>query len=1074
MRVNAYIFGLCAALVATCAAAAQESLADLLADPATRLARPADRQRVVTRMAEIEAARRHNAHARATLLGLPLRSVTSNGRIQELVDFDGPRPRYLTTYNVNAAISTGANLLRTAPYELSGAGVTIGLWDGGAARATHQEFGGRVVVMDGSATFDHATHVGGTLLAAGVVAAAHGMAAAATINSYDWNNDTSEMTSRGATAAGDPSKIYISNHSYGTISGWNQVTGGTPARTWEWYGLGTSASAIETDFGMYNTNARTVDSLAFNAPYYLIFRAAGNDRSDNPATGDSVALSAGSSSVVAYNPAIHPAGDGNYRGGFDTIGFEAVAKNVMTVGSVSDAVTNGVRDVAKAGVSSFSCWGPTDDGRIKPDVVANGEGLYSSLGSSDTAYGTYSGTSMATPNAVGSAALLIQQYGNLFPGQALRASTLKGLLIHTADDLGNPGPDYKYGWGLVNVQAAADLIQEQKDLPVKQRLSENQLTSSTVTRTQVFVWDGVSPISATLCWTDPAATALTTSDSRSARLVNDLNLKIIAPDGSEFLPFVMPFVGTWTQAAMDLPATTGVNKTDNVEQVRIAAPPMAGVYQVVVSFSGTLSNNTQNYSLLISGSSAQPPPPPAPPANLVATPGNNMVNLTWDAAVGATGYKVKRALTSGGPYITLGDTLATSYTDTEVIDGTAYYYVLSASNFGGDGADSNEVGVTPLAVPSTTTITSSSGSAGQYGAAVTFTATVSVTGGPATGTVTFADGAIVLGSGTLNAAGQASYLTSALAVGGHALNASYAGDATFAASSAAGFDYTVTPKVVTISGVTASTKVYDGTTAGNLTGGTVAGVLSGESVTVMAGGGAFASPAAGSQAVTATGYALGGADAGNYVLASQPVVANAMITPRPVMVAGARVYDATATAAAEIMAVANNLDGINLTITGSAKLTGRDVGTREIAINPPVSRVQSASGNTGSNTKTSFSLALGTPPLAGNTLLAVISTRGTSSNRVSAITQTGASWSRVAQATNISGTTTEIWFAPNVAAGTGATITINQASLRSAAVVMEYYGVLAANPVDRTANSTGSSNTPATVPPVRFPAVVPS
>ena len=86
---------------------------------------------------------------------------------------------------VNAAISTGANLLRTATYELSGAGVTIGLWDGGSARATHQEFGDRVVVMDGSATFDHATHVGGTLLAAGVVAAAHGMAAAATINSYD-------------------------------------------------------------------------------------------------------------------------------------------------------------------------------------------------------------------------------------------------------------------------------------------------------------------------------------------------------------------------------------------------------------------------------------------------------------------------------------------------------------------------------------------------------------------------------------------------------------------------------------------------------------------------------------------------------------------------------------------------------------------------------------------------------------------------------------------------------------------------------------------------------------------------
>ncbi|MCX6867902.1 MAG: S8 family serine peptidase, partial [Verrucomicrobia bacterium] len=499
---------------------------------------------------------------------------------------------------------------------MSGTGVTIGLWDAGSARSTHQEFGGRVTVMDGAATFDHSTHVGGTLIAAGIDASAHGMAAAATIHSYDWNSDTSEMTSRAATYSGEPGKIYLSNHSYGYVSGWNYVNGGSPFRVWDWYGSGSSSTSIETDFGLYSSYASSNDSLAFNAPYYLIFRSAGNDRDDNPSSGQAVALSPGSASVVNYDPANHPGGDGTYRGGFDTIGFDAIAKNVMTVGSVSDAVTNGVRDVAKASVSNFSCWGPTDDGRIKPDVVANGEGLYSSLGSSDTAYGTYTGTSMATPNAVGSAALLIQQYGNLFAGQAMRASTLKGLLIHTADDLGNPGPDYKYGWGLVNVQAAADLIQDHKNFPVKQRMTESQLTSTTVSRIQAFVWDGVSPITATLCWTDPAATALSDSDSRSARLVNNLNLKIIDPANSEHLPFVMPFVGTWTQASMDSAATTGINNTDNVEQVRIAAPPAAGTYLAVVSFAGSLTNNSQNYSLLISGSSPEPPPPPLPPADL--------------------------------------------------------------------------------------------------------------------------------------------------------------------------------------------------------------------------------------------------------------------------------------------------------------------------------------------------------------------------------------------------------------------------------------------------------------------------
>jgi subtilisin family serine protease len=191
-----------------------------------------------------------------------------------------------------------------------------------------------------------------------------------------------------------------------------------------------------------------------------------------------VALTSNGTTVVSYNSASHPAGDGTYRGGFETIGYEALAKNVITIGSAADAVTGGVRDESKAIVSSFSSCGPTDDGRIKPDITANGDGLYSSLGGSDTSYGTYSGTSMATPNACGSAALLIQQFSNLFPSQAMRASTLKGLLIHTADDRGHAGPDYKYGWGLINVKAAADLIQDHYAAPTKIRITESQLTTA--------------------------------------------------------------------------------------------------------------------------------------------------------------------------------------------------------------------------------------------------------------------------------------------------------------------------------------------------------------------------------------------------------------------------------------------------------------------------------------------------------------------------------------------------------------------------------------------------------------------
>lgn len=599
-------------LAAAYRAGGQETLADLLEAPGTDLSRPEDRARVVTRLGEIQSARRDRARAKAAAAGLPVRAELPGGRVMEIESFDGAQPVYFATQNANAAISTGANLLRVSPYTLSGSGVTIGMWDGGSGRSTHQEFGTRMVVKDGSASIDHATHVGGTMIATGVVASARGMANSAVVDSYDWNSDLTEMTSRGATATGqEATRIYLSNHSYGYLSGWNYVGNtGSPARLWEWYGSGTASTSVEDDFGRYNTYSRDVDSLAFNAPYYLIFQSAGNERSDNPANGQAVALSPGSTTVVNYDSAIHPKGDGNYRGGFESMGFRAVAKNLITVGATTDAVSGGLRSTANANITSFSSWGPTDDGRIKPDVVANGDGLYSSLNASNTAYGTYSGTSMSTPNACGSAALLVQQYGQLFPGQAMRASTLKGLLIHTADDRGNAGPDYKFGWGLVNVKAAADLLIDHQAFPNKLRVTENQITSTITTRTHSFIWDGISPIRATLAWTDPAGSATTTADLRTARLVNNLQLKLIAPNGTEHLPYVMPFVGTWTQASMDLPATTGINQTDNVEQVLVSSPGSAGTWRAVVSFSGTLTNNQQNYSLLLTGSSADEPPPP--------------------------------------------------------------------------------------------------------------------------------------------------------------------------------------------------------------------------------------------------------------------------------------------------------------------------------------------------------------------------------------------------------------------------------------------------------------------------------
>ncbi len=583
------------------------SAADILR-AAVDLRNPAERARVVDLLRAQSDARREDARRRAEERGLPVRREEPGGRVKEIFGFDAEnRPVYRETHNLNAAITAAADLLHNDPAApLLGGGVTVGVWDAGSVRATHREFDDRVALMNSAAIDLHATHVAGTVAAAGVTASARGMAPLAHVDSYDWNSDKSEMASRGAAAPDEAGALYLSNHSYGYVAGW-RFMGGNANPRFVWYGGENNAE--EAAFGAYNWAARDSDALAYSAPYYLMFRSAGNDGMDNPSNGDSVALKPGGSTVT-YDSSVHPAGDSVYRGGYDTISYDSVAKNVMTVGAVHDAVTDGARDLTKAAMAGFSSWGPTDDGRIKPDIVANGVTLYSTSSGGDAAYTTMSGTSMSSPSAAGSAALLVELYGTLFPGGAMRASTLKGLLIHTADDLGNPGPDYRFGWGLINTAAAAALIRDFAENPLTRRITEDTLTSGDPVHRHEFVWDGETPVRATLSWTDPAGSATSAHDSRLPNLVNNLHLTVEGPEGEVFYPYVMPFVGTWTQASMSLPATSGVNNTDNLNQVYIAAPPSPGVYTAVVSYTGSLTNNQQTYSLLLTAAANEEPPPP--------------------------------------------------------------------------------------------------------------------------------------------------------------------------------------------------------------------------------------------------------------------------------------------------------------------------------------------------------------------------------------------------------------------------------------------------------------------------------
>jgi len=577
-----------------------------------------------------EAAMRRRAKAR----GLPLEGDKPGGGRFVLVDFDeNDQPVYQQTENVNAAISTAANLVRaTAPYNVNGAGVTIGQWEaGGVLRQTHQELAGRVTIMDTTTVTDHATHVAGTLASAGINASTLGMAPAAVIVCRNSTSDITEMTAAGASAP-NTAKLYLSNHSYGARAGWEDNV---------WYGAfsndGNPDNDVEDDFGRYSSTSVSFDGLAYNLPYYLIFISAGNHRNDAaPVTGGTW-TNASTSTAYIYDPAQHPKGDGVYKSGYDNMEGNKLAKNVIAVGAVNDAVSGGVRNLGNATMTSFSSWGPADDGRIKPDVVANGNNLYSCGGLSDTDALYLSGTSMASPNACGSAALLVQYYSSRFPGGSMRASTLKSLIIHTADDLGTPGPDYQTGWGLMNTKAAADVIQRHADNNGGSAIIESSVSTSITARTFTCGWDGTAPLRVTLGWTDPAGTAKTGHDNRAKALVNDLNLIVTRAGGPTYYPYVMPYVGDWGTNLLGAAAVTGVNSVDNTEQVYLAAPT-AGTYVITVNYAGALSGGAQDFSLILSGET-----------NTVSVGG---VTNEWDNYTelfdGAGGFFHGKVTTTGG------------------------------------------------------------------------------------------------------------------------------------------------------------------------------------------------------------------------------------------------------------------------------------------------------------------------------------------------------------------------------------------------------------------------------------------
>ena len=552
----------------------------------------------------------------ATNTGTPTEVIFPNGERAVLAGFESGQPVWNMNDGITQAVSIGTASVWPgggAGFGLTGTNTPVGQWEAaGIPRLTHAEFQGRVSVRDGTTNSDsHATGVASVLNGAGLYdviypvgvtnyQAAKGMSYAAPVLSHDSVNDMSEMASEAATNA-----FRISNHSYSIQCGWRWVG------VWVWYGDTNVSQSVDWKFGAYNTNAYSIDTNVYAARTYLPVWTPGNSRDEGPPvqpTNHYILGPGCEQGCLVTNVMRSIDGD---AGGYDTIHPNGCAKNVLTVGAVSNLV-NGYSGTGSVQVGTFSPYGPTDDGRIKPDIVAPGVDIIMADSAYDTAFQRSSGTSFAAPAIAGSINLLNQLRTSFHTNsRAWLASSMKGLVIHTADEADGTGPDYRFGWGLMNTRRAAELIRNNATNGWKSFIKEVFLPDGGSIEFPVLALDGTNPLKLTICWTDPAGPAQTNAaiDPVVPRLVNDLDLRVISPSGVTNFPWILnPDLTNQSPTARAAPATTGDDTRNNVEQV-IITNAVASNYLLRVTHKGTLGTSGQWVSLLLSGVQAQSKPP---------------------------------------------------------------------------------------------------------------------------------------------------------------------------------------------------------------------------------------------------------------------------------------------------------------------------------------------------------------------------------------------------------------------------------------------------------------------------------
>ena len=467
------------------------------------------------------------------------------------------------------------NVLSDGPRNLQGDGVNVGIWDGGAI-GSHLDF----------------FPIGRVTQVENVASSAHSTHCAGTIlgrglidpfargmapNAQLFSYDFNGNVPNEIAAAIPTYNLSVSSHSYG----------------------GSATCGVNGASIAYSGTSRSTDLNLNNFPTHLHVHSAGNSQS-------------------------------SCAGGWYTItGSGKSAKNNILVAALTstDAMT------------SFSSFGPVQDGRVKPDISSMGNNVFSTT-TPDNSYTYMSGTSMATPGVAGSVSLLVQRYRQLNSNANPPSALIKNSVLNTAQDLGNVGPDYKFGYGRIDVLEAARVLEQN-------RYSVNNIGNGVSQDLSITVPAGASRLNVMLVWNDPAGTA-----NAAIALVNNLDLTVLS-GSTTHLPWILDKNNPAN------PATTGVDVVSNVEQVTINAPA-AGVYTVRVTGAAITTAANQEYTL--TWTIDQPRLEVTYPNGGENFASGNSELITWNN-LGMTGtYTIEYSLNNGASWNPIVSSLAPSTT----------------------------------------------------------------------------------------------------------------------------------------------------------------------------------------------------------------------------------------------------------------------------------------------------------------------------------------------------------------------------------------------------------------------------